>query len=147
MEIDTARHDQVPVQLPNWNEGFQLYISEIPGRSILYFERFQQRPAESQVSFIFIDTGELMMMLFKVMFSKRQRKGKPDEKAYFYLKDIEDLHMFRGFALKQNMIFLKLNSLSPVSGVMELKICIHENSITKLSHPSGNPLHSPSNPI
>ena len=67
----------------------------------------------------------------------RQRKGKPNEKAYFYLKDIEDLRMFRGFALKQNMIFLKFHHLFELSGVIELKICIHENSILKLSHPSG----------
>ena len=75
------------------------------------------------------------------MFNQRQRKGKPDEKAYFYMKDIEDLRMFRGFASKQNMIFLKLDNFSELSGVMQLKICIHENSIIKLSHPSGNHHH------
>ena len=49
VEIDTARHHQPTVELPKWKEGFQLYISEIPGRSIIYFERFQQRPMESLV--------------------------------------------------------------------------------------------------
>ena len=50
MEIDISRHLQPSVELPNWKEGFQLYISDIPGRSIVYFERFQQRPTESVVS-------------------------------------------------------------------------------------------------
>ena len=120
VEIDLVRHQQSSVQLPEWNQGFQLYISAIPGRSIIYFEKFQQRLNESEYS-------------FKV----RQKKGKPDDKTYFFLKDMEDTSLLNGFAMKQNIIFLKYNKLFELSGVLELKICIHENSILALSHPSG----------
>ena len=120
VEIDLGRHQQSSVQLPEWKQGFQLYISAIPGRSIIYFEKFHQRPTESEAR-------------FKV----RQKKGKPDDKAYFYLKDIEDKSLLNGFAMRQNIIFLKHNKLLELSGRLELKICIHENSILALSHPSG----------
>ena len=120
VEIDLARHHQTSVQLPQWKQGFQLYISPIPGRSIIYFEKFQQRPTESQPSF-----------------KLRQKKGKPDEKTYFFLKDMEDTSLLNGFAMRQNIIFLKYYKLFELSGVLELKICIHENSILALSHPSG----------
>ena len=120
VEIDLGRHQDSPVQLPEWNQGFQLYISAIPGRSMIYFEKFQQRPTESQASF-----------------KLRQKKGKPDDKTYFFLKDIEDTSLLKGFAMRQNIIFLKYNKLFELSGLLELKICIHENSILALSHPSG----------
>ena len=124
VEIDLGRHQDSPVLLPEWNQGFQLYISPIPGRSMIYFEKFQQRPTESEASF-----------------KLRQKKGKPDDKTYFFLKDIEDTSLLKGFAMRQNIIFLKYNKLLELSGVVELKICIHENSIMSLSHPSGMLYH------
>ena len=120
VEIDLGRHQQSSVQLPAWNQGFQLYISAIPGRSIIYFERFQQRPTETEARF-----------------KMRQKKGKPDDKTYFFLKDIEDTSLLTGFSMRQNIIFLKYSKLFQLSGLLELKICIHENSILALSHPSG----------
>ena len=72
------------------------------------------------------------------MFSRRQRAGSPDAKQYYYLKDVEDLELFRAWGLRQrqNIVFLKYHRHLELMGLIELKICIHENSLVKLKHPS-----------
>ena len=99
----------------------QLYLSEIPGRSIVYFERFDKSPSEGLA-----------------VFWQRLKRGPPQAQQYYFLHDLDPntRKLMAAFAVKQNITFLKYHHHFKLSGVMELKICIHENSFVKLSHPS-----------
>ena len=101
--------------------SMQLYLSEIPGRSIIYFERFDKSPSEGLA-----------------VFWQRLKRGAPQAQQYYFLHDLDPntRKLMSAFAVKQNITFLKYHHHFKLSGVMELKICIHENSFVKLSHPS-----------
>ena len=51
------------------DQGFQLYLSDIPGRSMVYFEKFDKRESETEY-----------------WFSRRQKEGTPDRTMWWYLK-------------------------------------------------------------
>ena len=42
VKVDLDRQGTSKLELPQWNQGFQLYLSEIPGRSIVYYEKFDR---------------------------------------------------------------------------------------------------------
>ena len=119
LEVDLERSQLTKLELPGWDPCFQIYLSQIPGRSIVYFERFKRKPGECEYQFDY-----------------RKRKGNPDDKLFYYIKDVENHEFLRAFGLKQNITFLKYHKHSEILGTIELKICIHANSLVELSHPS-----------
>ena len=49
VRVDLNRHDLASLELPGWGQGFQLYVTRVPGRSIVLFERFELRKNETEV--------------------------------------------------------------------------------------------------
>ena len=49
IRVALARHELGALGLPGWGQGFQLYITRLPGRSIVLFERFEMRDNETEV--------------------------------------------------------------------------------------------------
>ena len=49
VRVDLGRQGLASLELPGWGQGFQLYVTRVPGRSIVLFERFEMRKNESEV--------------------------------------------------------------------------------------------------
>ena len=49
VRVDLGRHGLASLELPGWGQGFQLYVTRVPGRSIVLFERFELRKHETEV--------------------------------------------------------------------------------------------------
>ena len=49
VRVDLGRHGLASLELPGWGQGFQLYVTRVPGRSIVLFERFELRENETEV--------------------------------------------------------------------------------------------------
>ena len=50
VRLDLGRQGLASLELPGWGQGFQLYVTRVPGRSIVLFERFEMRKNESEVN-------------------------------------------------------------------------------------------------
>ena len=125
IQLDADKHDLSSLVLPEQPQCW-IYVSGIPGRSILYYEWFEKKKGETPERF-----------------AKRQKKGNPDHVEYFHINDPKDTHALEAFGIKQKMVFLKFHKYYNFSGVMELKICITEDSLVVLNHPSDSRVSVP----
>jgi len=126
VNLDLEKHREVSVQLPERPE-FWIYMSEIPGRSMIYYEWFDQREDETPKDF-----------------AHRQKTGKADNVSYFHIKDISNVEFFKAFGIKQKILYLKLHKYYDFTGILELKICITSESLVTLTHPSDFKVRIPS---
>ena len=117
-KLDWIKHDLSTLKLPDQPQCW-VYISEIPGRSILYYEWYEQRKNEKPDNF-----------------ARRQKKGDPDHVEYFHIIDPKDINILEAFGIRQKMLHLKFHKYYEFSGVLEAKICITEESLVVLNHPS-----------
>ena len=117
-KLDWIKHDLTTLKLPEQPQCW-VYISEIPGRSILYYEWYERRKNEQQDNF-----------------ARRQKKGDPDHVEYFHIIDPKDVNVLEAFGIRQKMLHLKFHKYYEFSGVLEVKICINEDSLVVLNHPS-----------
>ena len=65
VSVDLGRHGLANLELPGWGQGFQLYVTRVPGRSIVLFERFELRKNETEVivANIIIIIGQFWQLL------------------------------------------------------------------------------------
>ena len=50
VRVDLGRQGLTSLELPGWGQGCQLYVTRVPGRSIVLFERFEMRKDETEVN-------------------------------------------------------------------------------------------------
>ena len=79
--------------------------SDVPDRSFLYYEWFEQRVEESAKDF-----------------NKRKKIETADHIKWFYIKDIEKRSVLDAFSVKQRMLQLKFHKYYELSGKLEIKV-------------------------
>jgi len=114
LKLDNSRQ---MCNLPDRPE-FWVYVSVIPGRSMLYYEWLTEREGESEQDF-----------------KKRQKISDPDEVKYFPLADTPDKEKLEAFS-KQKCLFLQFHKFYKLTGTLELKICLTQESLLTFKHPS-----------
>ena len=119
IELDREKHDLTTLKLPEQPECW-VYLSSIPGRSILYYEWYEKKKGELSDNFAW----------------RKKKSGNPDQVKYYHLTDVKNPAIMHAFGMRQKMIHLKLHKYYEFSGIMELKICITEDSLIVLNHPS-----------